>query len=149
MAMNRQHAMDVDDATLDSLRALVGMSREDARTLVKQEGLDGLRIRVASALYAAEYLTSGEAADRVGLRNRGLLLQFLDDNHIAPVPDPTQDGERIRDDFRQFARELPCGGRRGTKRHVAPVSIRHHGVTKSLWALRSRTGGRVADPRRG
>jgi hypothetical protein len=99
MAMNRQHTMDVDDATLDSFRALVGMSREDARTLVKQEGLDGLRIRVASALYAAEYLTSGEAADRVGLRNRGLLLQFLDDNHVAPVPDPTQDEACIRDEL--------------------------------------------------
>jgi hypothetical protein len=37
--------MDVDDKTLDQLRAHVGMSREDARTVVKQEGLDGLRNR--------------------------------------------------------------------------------------------------------
>jgi len=67
MAMHRQHPRNVDDATLDSLRALVRMSREHARTLVKREGLDGLRIRVAATLYAAEYLTSGEAADRDGI----------------------------------------------------------------------------------
>ena len=65
MAIHRQHSMDVDDATLDQLRGPVGMSRQDAHALVKQEGLDGLRIRVAATLYAAEYLTSGEAADRV------------------------------------------------------------------------------------
>ncbi|MCL5064030.1 MAG: hypothetical protein M1600_02965 [Firmicutes bacterium] len=45
MAINRPHSMDVDDKTLDQLRAHVGMSREDARTVVKQEGLDGLRNR--------------------------------------------------------------------------------------------------------
>jgi len=68
--------MDVDDKTLDQLRAHVGMSREDARTLVKQEGLDGLR-------------------------NRGLLLQFLDDNHIAPEPNPAKPVDRVRDELNE------------------------------------------------
>lgn len=97
--MNRAHAAEVDGATLDSLRAPVGMSREDARTLVRQEGLDGLRIRVAARLFTTEYLTSGEAADRVGLRNRGLLLQFLDDNHMAPLSDPIQNADHIREEL--------------------------------------------------
>ncbi len=99
MAINRQHNTDVDDATIDQLRTQVDMSREDARALVKQEGLDGLRIRVAAKLYATAYLTSGEAADRVGLRNRGLLLQFLDENHIGPVPDPMKSPEQVREEL--------------------------------------------------
>ena len=99
MAINRQRKTHEDDATIDQLRSQVGMSREEAHTLVKQEGLDGLRIRVAAKLYATEFLTSGEAADRVGLRNRGLLLQFLDENHIEPVPDPTKSSERIREEL--------------------------------------------------
>ncbi len=99
MVVNRPHPLNGDDATIDQLRSQVGMSRDEARTLVKQEGLDGLRIRVAAKLYATEFLTSGEAANRVGLHNRGLLLQFLDENHIGPVPDPAKSSERVKEEL--------------------------------------------------
>ncbi|MDA8194839.1 MAG: hypothetical protein M0Z53_12705 [Thermaerobacter sp.] len=95
MAINRQQPLAVDDNTIDQLRTQGGMSQEEARALMRQEGLDGLRIRVAARLYATIPLTSWEAAERVGLRNRGLLLRYLQENCIGAAPDPNEDAARI------------------------------------------------------
>ena len=54
-----------------------------------------MRARLPARLYADEYLTSGEAAQRVGLRNRGLLLRYLDTQHIAPSPNPEEEPEAV------------------------------------------------------
>ena len=90
MTINRQHTTEIEDAILDPFRTQIEMPRDKARALVEQEGLNGLRIRVAAKLYATEHLTSGEAANRVGLRNRGLLLRHLEDNQIPPAPKTTR-----------------------------------------------------------
>jgi hypothetical protein len=82
------------DAVIEQLRNLVGMPREEALAVVQQEGLDGLRVRVAAQLYATRPLTSGEAAEQVGLRNRGLLLRYLDAQRIAPMPLPDEPPEQ-------------------------------------------------------
>ena len=82
------------DAVIEQLRALVGMPREEALAVVQQEGLDGLRVRAAAQLYATRPLTSGEAAEQVGLQNRGLLLRYLDAQRIAPRPLPNEPPEQ-------------------------------------------------------
>jgi len=83
--------MPTEDTVINELRNLGHLSSDEAHAIVKQEGLDGLRVRVAARLYATEYLTSGEAAQRVGLRNRGLLVRYLDAHHIAPATPPFPD----------------------------------------------------------
>ena len=45
------------------------------------------------------FLTSGEAAERVGLNNRGLLLQFLNANCIAPIADPAKNPQRYQEEL--------------------------------------------------
>lgn len=60
MTINRQHTAEIEDATLDPFRTQIETPRDEARALVEQEGLNGLRIRATAKLYATEYLTSGE-----------------------------------------------------------------------------------------
>ncbi len=98
MATNRDNNS-LNNTTIEKLCVMGDVALDEARVLVRQEGLDGLRVRVAAKLYAKEFLTSGEAAERVGLINRGLLLQFLDDNHIAPLVDPAKDSERYLEEL--------------------------------------------------
>lgn len=92
-----------DAAIVEELRELGHLSSDEAQAVVKQEGLDGLRVRVAARLYAEEYLTSGEAAQRAGLRNRGLLLRYLDTQHIAPTPNPEEEPEAV---FSQLTQQM-------------------------------------------
>lgn len=91
----KETPMPTRDIAINKLRKLGHLSSDEAQAVIQQEGLDGLRVRVAARLYAKEFLTSGEAAQRVGLRNRGLLLRYLDTQHIAPIPNPTEETEAV------------------------------------------------------
>lgn len=101
MAMNRQSI--TDDSVIAELCTLGGLSRSDAAAIVQQKGLDGLRVQVGARVYAQTPMTSGDAAARVGLRNRGLLLRYLDDNQIPPAPENDEDSETIQ---REFSRRM-------------------------------------------
>ncbi len=97
MAMNRQFP--VDDRVIAELCAMGNLSRSEAVALVQQKGLDALRVKVAAVLYTQTSMTSGDAATRVGLRNRGLLLRYLDDHRIPPASADDDDSEMAQREF--------------------------------------------------
>lgn len=97
MAMNRPSI--ADERAIAELCALGDLSRSEAVALVQQKGLDALRVKVGAVLYARTPVTSGDAAARVGLRNRGLLLRYLDDHQIPPAPEDDDDSEMAQREF--------------------------------------------------
>ncbi len=97
MAMNRQPIG--DDRIIAELCALGNLSRSEAVTFVQQNGLDAFRVKVGAILYARTPMTSGDAAARVGLLNRGLLLRYLDENQIPPAPEGDDDSEMTQREF--------------------------------------------------
>jgi hypothetical protein len=103
MAMNRQSI--TDDSVIDELCALGDFSRSDAVAIVQQQGLDALRVKVGAIVYARTPMTSGDAAARVGLRNRGLLLRYLDENQIPPAPENDDDSETAQREFNRHMAE--------------------------------------------
>lgn len=101
MAMNRQPIE--DDRIIAELCALGDLSRSEAAAFVQQNGLDALRVKVGAILYSRTAMTSGDAASRVGLRNRGLLLRYLDDNQVPPAADDDDNSETAQ---REFSRRM-------------------------------------------
>lgn len=99
--MNRQSI--ADERVIAELCAMGDLSRSEAVALVQQKGLDALRVKVGAFLYARTPMTSGDAAVRVGLRNRGLLLRYLDDHQIPPASEDDDDSEMAQ---REFSRRM-------------------------------------------
>ncbi len=99
MAMNRPSI--ADDRVIADLCALGGLSQAEGVTIVQQEGLEALRVKVGALVYVRTPMTSGDAAARVGLRNRGLLLRYLDENQIPPAPEDDEDAETAQREFRR------------------------------------------------
>lgn len=88
-----------DQGVLERLRTMVDMPYSEAVAIVDGFGIDGLRVRVAARLYArTPMMSSGDAAHQVGLRNRGSLVHYLLEHHIAPAPDddPETTPEELR-----------------------------------------------------
>lgn len=110
MVMNR-HFDDAD--VIDALRANVNMPRTEANAIVERDGVDGLRLVVGARLYhTVPMLSSGEAARRVGLQNRGLLLRYLIDNQISPAEPEDEDSEAVQEQLlRSLDKVLPDGWR--------------------------------------
>ncbi len=93
--MGNQRIPEWDEAQIDFLCNLGRLSRDEALEIMRRDDLEQLQLIVASKLYATTpMMTSGDAAAKVGLRNRGLLLQYLDENRIAPAPVETAADER-------------------------------------------------------
>jgi len=101
MAMNRQSIS--EDSAIAELCALGALSRSEAVAIVQQQGLEALRVKVGAIIYARTPMTSGDAAARVGLSNRGLLLRYLDENQIPPAPENDDDSETAQ---REFSRRM-------------------------------------------
>ncbi|NMP25022.1 hypothetical protein [Sulfobacillus harzensis] len=82
MAMNRFN----NDADFKHLCDLAHLAAVQALTIMREEGMVGIRVRAAASLYQTDpAMDTGDAAEFVGLRNRGLLVQYILDHHIAPI----------------------------------------------------------------
>ncbi len=107
VAMNHQSIS--DDSVMAELCALGDLCRWDAAAVVQQQGIEALRAKVRAIVYARTPMTSADAAARVGLRNRGLLLRYLDENQIPPAPETDDDSETAQREFnRRMAERLSC-----------------------------------------
>lgn len=99
MAMNRFNT----DADFDILCDMAHLPPAQARIIMDAEGIDGLRLRAAAVLYQTDpTMDTGDAAEVVGLRNRGLLTQYILDNRISPA-DITPNDHEIMELRRQIA----------------------------------------------
>jgi predicted transposase/invertase (TIGR01784 family) len=85
-----------ESGTYRTLHPAVAINVLDFVEIPNDRGHNVFQIKNQDGAVLTDHLT---AADRVGLRNRGLLLQFLDENHIEPVPDPTKSSERVREEL--------------------------------------------------
>ncbi len=100
MAMNRNLGS-FDRHEVKELGDMAKMRPADAIEIVEEEGIDGLRVQVAARLYATIPMSTGEAADKVGLRNRGLLVQYILDHHIQPAEGNPTDPEAAQAELRR------------------------------------------------
>lgn len=82
MAMNRFNP----DANFERLCDMAHLPTTKALAIMREEGIDGIRVRAAASLYETDpAMDTGDAAEFVGLRNRGLLVQYILDHHISPA----------------------------------------------------------------
>lgn len=104
----------IEADTIERLSTQAHMPIAQAHALVEQEGLDSLRLRAGAYLYrTTPLISSGEAAQRVGLENRDLLLRYLIENNIAPAEPSEEDTAALQEQLlHKLDQILPKGWRR-------------------------------------
>lgn len=103
MAMNRPNNDGVD---LEYLRQIANLRLDDAYAIREREGMDGIRVRAAVVFYQTDpSMDTADAAQAVGLGNRGLLVQYVLDHHIRPAEDTPDVTKRDLEELYQGMKE--------------------------------------------